>query len=205
MLLFSLCTDSSKIKVHDTNVNLLGDLFYQHHGQPVKWNNLTTCSEGTRRERKKKNQPIWFSARCKFKSEFSQTITIGRLSKTLNPQLYAWIVFCLICVVLWIKTSARRINVDVNISELHFRSSVSLCTVASSCYLSHARIYSTLKHSHFLMGFRSSCELSVCGRGFYTCRINKVYHILQHACGGILPRETIRRTENHTESTAGKK
>lgn len=108
LLLFSLCTDSSKIKVHDTNVNLLGDLFYQHHGQPVKWNNLTTCSEGTRRERKKKNQPIWFSARCKFKSEFSQTITIGRLSKTLNPQLYAWIVFCLICVVLWIKNICQK-------------------------------------------------------------------------------------------------
>lgn len=41
----------------------------------------------------------------------------------------------------------------------------------------------------FSMAFRSLCKLSVCGRGFYTCRITKVYHILQHAWSSILLRE----------------
>lgn len=39
------------------------------------------------------------------------------------------------------------------------------------------------------MGFRSVCKLPVCKKGFYTCGINKVYHILQHACSAIQLRE----------------
>lgn len=64
-----------------------------------------------------------------------------------------------------------------------------ISNAASSCCFSHAKIYSTIKHLCFKWVFRSVCKLSVCGRGFYTCRINKVYHILQHACSAILLRE----------------
>lgn len=123
----------------------------------MKWNNLTTHSEGKTEGKVRPNWnkvvALWlrFSARCKSKSHHSQTVTIGCLSKTLNPQLYAWIVSCLICVVLWIDTSAKGIHGNVNISWAPFQLHISI--VAPSCYRPRAEIYSTVKHLRF-NGFR---------------------------------------------------
>lgn len=63
---------------------------------------------------------------------------------------------CLICVVFWIKTSTKWIN--VNICELHFSSSVTFSTVTSCCF-SCAKIYSTVNHLCF-QGLLQACASS---------------------------------------------